>query len=202
MKMEKNIRESSKTYRKILINEGLDNVEGRLASYVERLSEMYASEKFMEHNVYPTMNVVNIYAVIAMCLELKDAGMNDAQIVDAVDKGFEKRRAMFKKIIAFINLLPNSFNIARKWNINDHAKRVEDKSITYDYFTVEKDKVEYHISKCMYVEMFASYGIRPLCRIFCMTDEFSYAGLTRHVRFIRHSELATGNACYDEVIRK
>lgn len=202
MKMEKNIREASKTYRTILINEGFDNVEGRLASYVERLSEMYASEKFREHNVYPTMNVVNIYAVIAMCLELKEAGMSDAQIVNAVDKGYEKRRAMFKKIIAFINLLPNSFNIARKWNINDHAKRVEDKSITYDYFTVEKDKVEYHISKCMYVEMFASYGIRPLCRIFCMTDEFSYAGLTRHVRFIRHSELATENACYDEVIRK
>ena len=128
--------------------------------------------------------------------------MEDAQIINAVDKGFEKRRSMFKKIIAFINILPNSFNIARKWNINDHAKRVDDKSITYDYFNVSKDKVEYRISKCMYVEMFERYGIRPLCRIFCMTDEFSYAGLTKHVKYIRHSELATGNTCWDEVIRK
>ncbi len=200
--MDKNIRTASKTYRTILINEGLDNVDGRLTSFVNRLADMYASEKFREHNVYPTMNVSNIYAVIAMCIELKGAGMDDAQIIDAVDKGFEKRRSMFKKIIAFINMLPNSFNIVRKWNINDHAKRVDDKSITYDYFKVSKDKIEYRITKCMYVEMFESYGIRPLCRIFCMTDEFSYAGLTRHVKFNRHSELATGNACSDEVIRK
>jgi len=200
--MDKNIRTAAKTYRTILINEGMDNVDGRLSSFVNRLTEMYASEKFREHNVYPTMNVTNIYAVIAMCLELKSAGMEDAQIINAVDNGFEKRRSMFKKIIAFINILPNSFNIARKWNINDHAKRVDDKSITYDYFNVSKDKVEYRISKCMYVEMFESYGIRPLCRIFCMTDEFSYAGLTRHVKYIRHSELATGNTCWDEVIRK
>ena len=200
--MDKNIRTAAKTYRTILINEGMDNVDGRLSSFVNRLTEMYASEKFREHNVYPTMNVTNIYAVIAMCLELKSAGMEDAQIINAVDKGFEKRRSMFKKIIAFINILPNSFNIARKWNKNDHAKRVDDKSITYDYFNVSKDKVEYQISKCMYVEMFESYGIRPLCRIFCMTDEFSYAGLTRHVKYIRHSELATGNTCWDEIIRK
>jgi hypothetical protein len=200
--MDKNIRTAAKTYRTILINEGMDNVDGRLSSFVNRLTDMYASEKFREHNVYPTMNVSNIYAVIAMCLELKSAGMEDARIINAVDKGFEKRRSKFKKIIALINILPNSFNIARKWNINDHAKRVDDKSITYDYFNVSKDKVEYRISKCMYVEMFESYGIRPLCRIFCVTDEFSYAGLTRHVKYIRHSELATGNTCWDEVIRK
>ena len=200
--MDKNIRTAAKTYRTILINEGMDNVDGRLSSFVNRLTDMYASEKFREHNVYPTMNVSNIYAVIAMCLELKSAGMEDARIINAVDKGFEKRRSKFKKIIALINILPNSFNIARKWNKNDHAKRVDDKSITYDYFNVSKDKVEYRISKCMYVEMFESYGIRPLCRIFCVTDEFSYAGLTRHVKYIRHSELATGNTCWDEVIRK
>ena len=62
--------------------------------------------------------------------------------------------------------------------------------------------MEYSISKCMYVEMFAEYGIRPLCKIFCKTDEFAYAGLTRHVNFIRHSDLSDGPACYDEVIRK
>ena len=67
---------------------------------------------------------------------------------------------------------------------------------------MDKDKVEYHISKCMYVEMFETYGIRELCKIFCMTDEKAYAGLTRHVRFIRHSDLSDGPACFDEVIRR
>ena len=36
----------------------------------------------------------------------------------------------------------------------------------------------------------------------CMTDEFAYAGLSRHVKFIRHSDLSDGLACLDEVIRK
>lgn len=100
------------------------------------------------------------------------------------------------------NLLPNSFDIARKWNISDHDKRMKDGSITYDYFNVGKDKVEYRISKCMYVRMFEAYGIRGLCKIFCMTDEFAYAGLPKHVKFIRHSDLSDGPACFDEVIRK
>ena len=34
------------------------------------------------------------------------------------------------------NILPNSYQIARKWNISDHEKRVRDGSITYDSFEV------------------------------------------------------------------
>ena len=130
-------------------------------------------------------------------------GYNNSNAIQAdVNRGFDKRRNRFKKIIAFVNILPNSFNIARKWNLNDHAKRTKDGSITYDYFTVTKDKVEYSISKCMYVEMFKTYGIQGLCKIFCMTDEWAYAGLPRHVVFIRHSDLSNGPACCDEVIRR
>ena len=50
------------------------------------------------------------------------------------------------------------------------------------------------------VEMFETYGIRSLCKIFCMTDTKSYENLTRHVRFIRHSDLSDGNCCHDEII--
>lgn len=42
-----------------------------------------------------------------------------------------------------------------------------------------RGKVEYNISKCMYVEMFEYYGIRSLCKIFCMTDEYAYANLPK-----------------------
>lgn len=196
------IKQYGQIYKTVLDNEGFQDADKKLSAFEKRLSKMYGSEQFRKHNIYPTMNVSTIYAVIAMCLELKDAGMSDSEIIDAIDKGFEKRRSFFKKLLSWINKLPNSFNIARKWNINDHAKRVKDGSITYDYFTVSKDKVEYSISKCMYVEMFKYYGIRPLCKIFCITDEFSYACLTNHVNFIRHSDLSDGPACYDEIIRK
>ena len=39
-------------------------------------------------------------------------------------------------------------------------------------------------------------------KIFCMTDTTSYENLTRHVTFIRHSDLSDGNACHDEIIRR
>ena len=163
---------------------------------------MYASDNFTKHNVYPSTDTTHIYAVIAMCLELKTFGLGDSEIIETVNAGFSARRNFFRRLIRCIDLLPNSFNIARKWNISDHEKRVADGSISYDYFNVSDDRIEYSICKCVYVEMFETYGIRPLCKIFCMTDTTAYENLRRHVTFIRHSDLSDGPACYDEIIRK
>ena len=202
MDAQKAIKEYGKYYR-IALEEGrFDNIEEKMKTFEKRLKEMYSSENFKKHNIYPTINVTYVYAVIAMCLEIRDLGYSDKEIIEILNRGFDKRRDRYRKIIAFLNNLPNSFSIARRWNINDHKKRVEEGSITYDYFNVSKDKVEYSISKCMYVEMFETYGIRGLCKIFCMTDEFAYSGLTKHVNFIRHSDLSDGQACFDEVIRR
>ena len=200
--IDKKIKSYSKYYRKILVNEGLEDIDRRMSSYKTRLKEMYRSDGFKTHNIYPSTNVSFVYAVIAMCLELKNAGYTDDRIIPAVEKSMEKRWNAFVKILQFIDLFPFSFSVVRKWNQSDHADRVKDRSITYDYFDLGKEKVEYYISKCMYVEMFSFYGIRPLCKIFCNTDRIAYSGLTRHVEFIRHSDLSDGDACYDEIIRK
>ncbi len=202
MDTQKAVKEYGKYYQIALECGSFDNIEEKIRTFENRLEEMYSSENFKKHNIYPTMNVTYIYAVMAMCLEIKELGYSDKETIEILNKGFDKRRNHYKKILAVLNIFPYSFNIARRWNINDHKKRVEDGSITYDYFNVSKDKVEYSISKCMYVEMFETYGIRGLCKIFCMTDEFAYAGLTRHVNFIRHSDLSDGPACFDEVIRR
>ena len=163
-----------------------------MSSYKARLKEMYRSDGFKTHNIYPSTNVSFVYAVIAMCLELKNAGYTDDRIIPAVEKSMEKRWNAFVKILQFIDLFPFSFSVVRKWNQSDHADRVKDRSIKYDYFELGKEKVEYYISKCMYVEMFSFYGIRPLCKIFCNTDRIAYSGLTRHVEYIRHSDLSDG----------
>ena len=195
-------KEYIKVYKKILTDNHLGDAQAGVEAFVRHLEEMYASEKYKEHNIYPSMNVESIYAVIAMCLELKHFGMSDKEIIDAVDRGFESKRAAFKKLLNCIDLLPCCYSIARKWNINDHAKRVEDGSIDYDYFNLSDDKVEYSLSGCRYIDMFETYGIRPLCKIYCMTDEMAYASLTRHVKFIRHSDMSDSDVCHDEVIRK
>ena len=200
--VERATRKYTKLYRTELACRGDAAAEKKAAAYSKRLAAMYASERFRAHNVYPTTDATLIYAAIAMCLELRDEGLADEEIIEFSDGMFHRRKKFFAVLEKLVNLLPCAYAIAEKWNIEDHAKRVADGSIAYDYFEVEDGHIEYRISKCAYVDMFDAYGIRPLCRIFCKTDEFAYASLTRHVEFIRHSELATGLCCHDEVIRK
>ena len=187
----------ARLYHKALKKQKDADAAEKTDKYRKRLEKMVASEIYRRHNVYPTMNVDLIYAVVAMCLELKEQGLTDMEIMDFSDRVFQTRRQAFAALEKLVDLLPNCYSIAEKWNRADHDKRVTDGSLTYDLFEISDGKIEYRISKCMYVEIFEYYGIRSLCRIFCKTDENAYANLTRHVSFIRHSVLADG-----EIIRK
>ena len=200
--MEKTIRKYGNVYRKALLFRHYREIEAKTAAYETRLRAMYASDGFKAHSVYPTTNAVHVYAVITMCMELKAFGLTDTEIIETINHGFARRRYFFRRIIRAIDLLPNSFSIAKKCNISDHDRRIQDGSITYDRFDVGEDRIEYRISKCAYVDMFEAYGIRSLCKIFCMTDTTSYENLRRHVTFIRHSDLSDGDACHDEIIRR
>lgn len=202
MEMAKTVIKYGKIYRKILVIENYSDLDVKQETYEKRLTEMYNSEKYAEHNVYPSTNTEYIYAIIAMCLELKKFGLSDKEIIAAINRGFSSRRNFFKYLIKCIDLLPNSYQIAEKWNISDHDKRVRDGSILYSQFDVSDGKIEYNISKCMYVEMFETYGIRPLCKIFCMTDTTAYSNLNKHVEFIRYSDLSDGDCCHDIIMDK
>ena len=197
--MEKFVKKYAQIYRVALNANNFSDIDLRVKSYEQRLKKMYASNAFVVHNVYPTMDVTKIYAVIAMCLELKKENLSNTEIIDVVNSGFMKLKKMLAIVEKVIDILPNTYQIAKKWNISDHENRVEDGSITYDYFNVTEGKIEYCISKCMYIEMFEYYGILSLCKIFCLTDEAAYANLTRHVKFIRHSDLSDSTCCHDEV---
>ena len=205
MDIAKTVKKYGKIYRRILVIGNYPDPDVKQKAYEKRLTEMYASEKYKEHNIYPSTNTEYIYAIIAMCLELKGLGLSDKEIIDKINRGLSLRRNFFKNLIRCIDLLPNSYKIAEKWNISDHAKRVQDGSIGsiyYDKFEVSDGKIEYSISKCMYVEMFETYGIRPLCKIFCMTDTTAYSNLEKHVKFIRYSDLSDGDSCHDIIMDK
>ena len=200
--MEKSVKKYAKIYRAALGANSFTNIDLRVEPYEQRLKEMYASKAFEVHNVYPTMDVTKIYAVIAMCLELKKENLSDTEIIEIINSGFKRLKKILAVVEKVIDILPNTYQIAKKWNVSDHENRVKDGSIAYDYFNVADGKIEYRISKCMYIEMFEYYGIRGLCKIFCLTDESAYANLTRHVKFIRHSDLSDGACCHDEVLDK
>ena len=202
MNIEKTIKSYAIIYRKALVDWKIQEIDDEIASYESRLREMYTSDNFKRHSNYPSTNAVHVYAVIAMCLGLKRFDLSDPQIIDIINSGFSTRRNFFRRLLRCIDMMPNAYQIAEKWNISDHDKRVKDGSLTYDYFNVSEGKIEYCISKCVYIDMFETYGIRSLCKIFCMTDTTSYENLPKHVTFIRHSDLSDGNCCHDEIIVK
>ena len=202
MDTAKAVKKYGKVFRKILVMGSYPDPDVKQDSYETRLTKMYASEKYTEHNKYPSTNTEYIYAIIAMCLELKGFGLSDKKIIDTINSGFNGRRNFFKRLIRCIDLFPNSYQIAEKWNISDHDKRMQDGSIYYDQFEVSEGKIEYNISKCVYVEMFETYGIRPLCKVFCMTDTTAYSNLKKHVEFIRYSDLSDGDCCHDVIMDK
>ncbi|MCM1334558.1 MAG: L-2-amino-thiazoline-4-carboxylic acid hydrolase [Bacteroides sp.] len=202
--MKKTIDKYAKIFAKGLKKYGFSETDTKNAKYRCRLEEMYSSDAFREHNIYPMIDTKMVYAVIAMCLELREykPEISVDEAVEFANFAFGARRKFFDILGKCVDVLPNSFQIAKKWNASDYEKRAKDGSVTCDYFNVTDEKFEYKISKCMYVEMFKHYGVREFCKIFCQTDEHVYSCLTKHVRFIRHSDLSDGDCCYDEVIKK
>ncbi|MBQ8765631.1 MAG: hypothetical protein IJZ16_02395 [Clostridia bacterium] len=87
--MEKALKKYTKIYRAALQANNFSDIDVRVKAYKERLQEMYISQAFMQHNVYPTMDVEKVYAVIAMYLELKKEDLSDKAIIDIVNSGFD-----------------------------------------------------------------------------------------------------------------
>lgn len=202
MELEKEVRKYTKLYRTAITRRGLPDVEGKVEAYQKRLRAMYASEQYAAHAIYPTIQTPKVYAVIAMCLELRDAGLEKDETFAVINGGFQGLRNLLRAVETVIDATPWAWAVVKKWNQNDHDSRVKDGSIIFDAFTSTEGKITYTICECQYVNMFACYGIREYCKIFCETDTQAYSNLTRHVQFIRHSDLSDGDCCRDEILRK
>lgn len=149
--MEKYIKSHTKLFCDALSENRIPDTEDCARAYARRLKEMYSSEDFRSFNIYPTIDTYKVFAVIAMCLELSEYGFSDDEIIDFINKVFRRLKRLFGALEKIIDSLPCCYAVAKRWNLSDHASRVKDGSITYDTFTVEDSRIEYRISKCMYV---------------------------------------------------
>lgn len=52
--------------KKCLKKNGFKDYKEKSFKYAKKLDEMYKSKKLKEHNIYPTMDMYKIYAVILM----------------------------------------------------------------------------------------------------------------------------------------
>ena len=75
-----------------------------------------------------------------------------------------KQRRVYHYLNAF-DLLPNSFSIAKKWNISDHDRRAQDGSLVYDRVDVSEDRI-----RCLKaIESFFLPGWKTLFGFACGT---------------------------------
>lgn len=111
---EKTVKKYAALYRSALLRAGMGDAEQKTQQYAARLTDMYASDVYRQHDRYPTMQVTMIYAVIAMCLELKDAGLQKDEIIGFVNDAFRKRKQAFIRLEKIIDCLPFAWAIARK----------------------------------------------------------------------------------------
>lgn len=202
-KMRKTVEQYAGMYRDTLQRHNIPDADKKTADYKAKLAGMYATEEYRRReSLYPTMQMSKIYAVVAMCLMLQSYGCQKEEIFDIVNGAFRKLKALLYGLEKVIDSTPLAWPIARKWNLNEYANRQKDGSITFELFDAEPDRIEYKINGCQYVAVFESFGIREMCKIFCMTDTQAYANLTRHVRFERYSDLSDGTVCWDVVSKK
>jgi len=99
------------------------------------------------------------------------------------------------KIVNFIDYLPCGFHIISRtlYKMNN----LYGDSIKYSLLKLEKDKYEYVITKCPYIEIFEHYGIRKYCKVMCDSDLGVMGGVHRHVQYTRFSDMSEGETCHD-----
>ncbi len=200
--MQKSICRYTKLFSDAVVRKNISNHAMVTRKYSERVSEIYQSNTYQEYAKYPSIDREKVFAVIGMCLILKENKLTNEEIIEIVNFAFRRPKKVFYCLEKIVDALPCAYKIAEKWNLGDYEKRVKDGSIYYDLFQVDEGRIEYNVTKCMYVEAFTAFGIRELCKIFCITDEQAYANLTRHVKFQRYSDLSDGNSCHDVITRK
>lgn len=198
---DQTIQAYTSMFQNALKRKKIKDVDHKINQFQSKLQDMVHADIYPIHNQYPSSDVDKIYAVIAMCLVLKDSYSKE-ETIEIVNLAFWKPKMFFQILTKIIDRLPNAYKIAEKWNQKDHEKRENDKSIIYDFFEVKEGRIEYKISKCIYVDIFTYYGIKEYCKIFCMTDTQAYENLKRHIHFKRYSDLSDGCCCHDVITRK
>ena len=131
-KLEFKVRRYTSLFREAVRKSDIPWPDKMTENYTARLTDMYNSDKFREHNVYPSTDVAKVYAVIAMCLEFKEYELDDDTIIELVNYAFRNVKLIATYIGKAVDELPCCYDLVRIWNVNDHAKRVKDESITYE----------------------------------------------------------------------
>ena len=158
------------------------------------------SKKFKEFSKYKTMRLEKVYCAITfaqICTEL-GYSLDEAQKIweETLTKKVKK---LANNLCKFVDNLPNSYKIITSLLYKESQNRISENCLTFEVLKCNKEKLEYKISRCAYVEIFEYYGIKKFCKVFCNNDLCMNA-FNKRAKFIRYSDLVDGNCCHDEIV--
>lgn len=199
MKKEKIAAKYTKMFAKEMKHWTHENVYNEFYEYyLSLLNSNKYDEYFKSYKHVPTD--VTLFAV-AVSLYTKNKGYKYEETLAIFSCIAHKKRSFFRRLLNFIERLPLKFKTFLKLYKKVQIEPYDANEIKYEFVNEYEDKFEYKIKECAFIKIFDDFGIRKYCKILCDSDVDILGGMHKHVKFIRHEDLSTGNSCHDEVVK-
>lgn len=201
MKKEKAAAKYAAMYANELAQNWSRNYDDAYSKYYDKYLALVTSEDYesfdREHG--KNISLPKIYAALATCFVSTDYGFSFEDSKNVFYGMAKPAWDRASKAINFIERLPGGF-----WLFTHLLYRFNESygsSIQYSQNQLGKDKYEYVISKCAYIEIFEYYGIRNFCKVMCDSDIGVMGKACKHAKFVRYHDMTQADTCHDAVVR-
>lgn len=170
--------------------------------YEARYMEYVTSPKYEHFSQYKTMSLDKVFAAVTHAKLCEESGVS----LDEANEIWERHmavnvRRLLKGACWVFDLLPNGYRIVAGWLYDDAKARIAEGCLSYERLDYSDEKLEYSIMRCAYVELFAHYGIKRFCKVFCEND-LCMQVMHRRAEYVRYDDLVDGNCCHDALINQ
>lgn len=201
MKKEKAAKKFAAMYADVLSQHYRKSREEAYSKYYDKYMKLVGSEDYerFDKDHGKNLSLLKIYVAIATYFVSTDFGFSFDESKDiyyAMAKPIWKKAS---KLINFVERLPGGFRLFT--SLLYKFNKSYGSSIEYSKNERGKDKYEYIVSRCAYIEIFEHYGIRKFCKVMCDSDIGVMGGACKHAKFVRHHDMTEADTCHDEVIR-
>lgn len=200
MKKEKAAAKFAKMYaNEVSLNHG-KSYKDAYSKFYDKYMELVTTEDYahFDEEYGKNLPLLKIYIAITTYFVSTDFGFSFDESKNIYYGMAKPKWDRFRKLVNFLERLPGGFR--RLTRLPDKFNSSYGSSIQYTMKS-EKDKCEYIITRCAYIEIFEHYGIRKFCKVMCDGDIGVLGGACKHAKYIRYHDMTEADTCHDVIIR-
>lgn len=203
--MEKKVKwmtQYSKLFAKAMKKYGRKDYKKLENLFRNRYMDHLCSEEFEAYKKYGMISIEKIYAAIThaqICLEIGLTLEESQRIWEAfIDENERKIHVLF---CSFFDCWKNGYRKIANHLENEARKYKADGSMVFDILERNEEKLEFKVSKCVYVEIFEAYGIKSFCKVFCKRLQ-SLECMKKTADLRIYSNMIEDNCCHVELLKR